>query len=414
MKKFVAILMCLIMVLCLFSCASTDDQGVESSNIEGNSTTDDEVEESSSIEGNSTTNAAENLTPNEIATQMYTAAINDEINVFDEHLGEIKLKACRFPSNNTRLDECKLLTKAILDVDQDGINEYVIKSPDNEHIILHYYNGKVYSYCLYSSDYYNFNTDGTFYWCNSPEAVGMECGLSKIIFDGETLNIKSIYSLKYSAMYEYYVGGEAVTGDEYDDYRTHHRRKERMKFSQFELTCSYPITAEQAWNLANAYWDNQDGSRDSAAGSVYTARIALIDTPNPDTNYYRAAFQVEHTSNVREGNECMPPLEIKVRDQILVNAFTGEITTPAYESGGKVISIEEAIEIVKNDCEDIDFDNEENGYRVEHAVNAQAPDHIYVIVIQKVVDNHSVYYMSKWVDKYTGEIIFPYYVYGKG
>ena len=349
-------------------------------------------------------------TEDDIAIEMYEEAINDKICVFDEHLGEIKLKSLRFPSNNTTLEECKLLTKAILDVDQDGVNEYVIKSPDNDHIILHYYNGKVYSYCLYSNDYYEFNTDGTFYWYDCSEAEGEECGLNKIIFDGETLNVKSIYSLKHSenpTKYEYFVEGEAVAEDEYYDYRNSNYPKERMTFSYFELTHSYPITAEQAWNLANAYWDNQDGRTEGAAGTNLTARVVLIDTPNSDSNYYRVAYQVEWSSNGgKEGHECMPPYDIQLHDQILVNAFTGEITTPSYESDGKVISVEEAIEIAKNYWED--FDIEENGYRVEQAFNSWAPDSVYVIVILQLVANHYSTFDEIWIDKSTGETIIPY------
>ena len=409
MKKYIAFLLCLMMILSLVSCDLNEDQDAPSQNANP---------PSGSIENDTTNhNTSTLISDAEKAMEMYEAAINDEICVFDEHFGEIKLKSLRFPNNNTRLDECKLLTKAILDADQDGVNEYVIKSPDNDYIILHYYNGKVYSYCLGIGDFYNLNTDGTFYWYGASVAGEWECGLNKIIFDGETLNIKSIYRLKYSenpAMnYEYYIEGEAVTEDEYYDYRSHNIRKERMKFSQFELTCSYPIPAEQAWNLANAYWDNQDGRTDGGAGTVFTARIVLIDTPNSDTNYYRIAFQVEFTSKVEEGGECMPPYHINSYDQILVNAFTGEITTSAYESNGKCISIEKAIEITKNDCEYIDFDNEESGYRVEYAVNAIAPDHIYVIVIQKYVVDHYSVDTVRWVDKYTGEIISPYYMYGK-
>lgn len=363
------------------------------------------------------TEPSETEAQSEIAMEQFAAAINDEICVFDEHLGEIKLKSLRFPSNNIRLDECKLLTKAILDLDQDGVNEYVIKSPNHDCIILHYHNGKVYSHCLDTDDFYNFNTDGTFYWYDSSVAGGWECGLSKIIFDGETLNIKSIYSLKYSENpatdYEYYVEGEVVTEREYYDYRAHNIHKERMKFSQFELTCSYPITAEQAWNLANAYWDNQDGRTDAGAGTVFTNRIVLIDTPNSDTNDYRVAFQVEWTSNVREGGECMPPYDIQLMDQILVNAFTGEIIPSTYNPDSKGVSVEEAIEIVKNNCEYIDFDNEENGYRVEHAVNEPAPDHVYVIVIQKYIVDHYSVSTVRWVDKNTGQPMAPYYSYGK-
>ncbi len=98
----------------------------------------------------------------EIAMDMYDAALKGEICVYDESLHEVKLEDCRFPSNNLRLGECEILTKAILDMDQDGIREYVIQSEANDHIVLHYYDGKVYSYCFDSSDFYNLNTNGSF------------------------------------------------------------------------------------------------------------------------------------------------------------------------------------------------------------------------------------------------------------
>ena len=58
----------------------------------------------------------------------------------------------------------------------------------------------------------------------------------------------------------------------------------------------------------------------------------------------------------------------------------------------------------------IDFDSEENAYRVEHEPDATAPDHVYVIVIQEYVADHYSYSTKRWVDKNTGEIIFPYYM----
>ena len=396
MKKIIVLMCCLLAALMFVSCDTANlDNGKEN-------------------DGANNDNITSQPSEAEIAMEMYQAAINDEIYVFDERLGKVKLKSLRFTSNDTSLDECKLLKKAILDVDQDGVNEYVIQSPDNKHIILRYYNGKVYSYRFDISDFYNFNTDGTFYWYDPSAAGGKECGLNKIIFDGETLNTKPIYSLKYSAnptKYEYFVEGEAVTEDEYYAYRTDNIRYEKMKFSYFEFTCSYPITAEQAWNLANEYWDNQDGRMDGAAGSVYTAKIVLIDTPNSDAEYYCVAFQVERTSNVMEWNECIPSRDVQLKDQILVNAFTGEITAFTCEPDGKGVSIEEAIEIAKNYRTYMSGEacNEENGYRVAQAPDAQAPEHVYVIVIQK----YDTVTDRIWIDKNTGEIIFPYYMHGK-
>ena len=188
-----------------------------------------------------------------------------------------------------------------------------------------------------------------------------------------------------------------------------------MKFSQFEFSCSYPITAEQAWHLANAYWNNEDGRTDGDAGSLCIVRIVLTDTPNSASDYYCVAFQKErYVGGGMEGYECMPPCESWVEDYILVNAFTGEITTPAYEESGKAISLEEAIQIAKKHFEESgEYSIEEKGYRVEQAVDAQAPAHVYVIVIKWFVIDHYSVFSEIWIDKYTGEIILPYYLQGK-
>jgi len=97
-----------------------------------------------------------------------------------------------------------------------------------------------------------------------------------------------------------------------------------------------------------------------------------------------------------------------------VNAYTGEITASTYDPDGRGVSVEEAIEIAKNDCEYIDFANEGDKYRVEHDADADAPDHIYVIVVKKYVADHYSFYTLYWVDKNTGEIVTPYYMWGKG
>jgi EAL domain-containing protein (putative c-di-GMP-specific phosphodiesterase class I) len=145
----------------------------------------------------------------------------------------------------------------------------------------------------------------------------MECGLSKITFDGESLNVRSLYSLKGPMQCEYFVEGKAVTESEYYNYRKDIRKK-TMNFSYFDLTPSYPINSEQAWNLANDYWDNQDGSRDAGAGSFWVNNIVLIEAPSSEADHYRVSLQEEHYSRVQEGYECMPPNFVKEKDQILV------------------------------------------------------------------------------------------------
>jgi hypothetical protein len=367
MKKYIAFLLCLIMLSSLFSCNVdkenyTDSSTGDTTDKEQNSTQssdDTTTDNNAATDNNTTTN---NNTPVDepifkksdehyIAMRAYAAVIKGEGRAIDERLGEINLKGYHFPSNNTRLEECRLLEKAVLDVDGDGIGEFVIKSPDQEYIILRYYIGKVYSYCLDSCDFYKFNTDGTFYWAISPDTSASECGLSKIVFEGESLSIKSLYSLKGTELCEYFVEGEAVTAKEYHNYRDGFRAG-AMDFSYLDLTPLYPINAEQAWNLANDYWDNQDGSRDAGAGSFWVNNIVLIDIPSSDTDYYRVSLQQERYSRAQEGYECMPPSSIREIDQILINAYTGEITTPEeIAANGKCISLDEAIEIAKNNCE---------------------------------------------------------------
>ena len=321
MKKYIAFLLCLIMILSFVSCGSNEDQDDLSSNENGGLS---DVNDGNTNDDNITPSVSEN----EKAMQMYEAAIKGEICVFDESLGEIKLKDCRFPSNDLSLGECEILNKSILDIDGDGINEYVIQSPDKDHIVLHYYGGKVFSYCFDKNNFYNLNTDGSFYWSDSYESENWTRGLNQITFDGSSLSIKEIYRIKMISppddINEYYMGGEQISRGEYLEYYNHNY-KTRMSFSPFEWTCLYPIAAEQAWNIANTYWNDADCRVEGAAGTTIISKVVLLDTPNSDTNYYRIALQLEYSSHVYDGWESNSPHEIRIYKQLLVNASTGEI-----------------------------------------------------------------------------------------
>ncbi len=61
-----------------------------------------------------------------------------------------------------------------------------------------------------------------------------------------------------------------------------------------------------------------------------------------------------------------------------------------------------------------EFDIEENGYLVKHAVNRWAPDSVYVMVIQRYVIDHYSTFDEIWIDKTTGETIIPFALDGKG
>ena len=76
------------------------------------------------------------------------------------------------------------------------------------------------------------------------------------------------------------------------------------------------------------------------------------------------------------------------------------------------ISRYEAITIAENYWKDVDI--EANGYIVEYGVNSWASDSVYVIVIKRYVIDHYSAFDEIWVDKNTGETITPYAPEDKG
>ncbi len=320
MKKIVAAFLCLVMLLLLFSCELNKNQDNLSSN---------DNSDSFDVNGdNINDNITSQLSEAEIAMEMYAAAINDEICVFDEQLGEIKLGACRFPSHNLRLDECELLNKAILDMDGDGINEYVIQSPDKDHIVLHYYGGKVFSYCFDKNNFYNLNTDGSFYWSDSYESENWTHGLNQITFDGKSLNIKEIYRIKHITPFdfyenlEFYVDDKQITREEF----LHCRKFGTLViFSPLEISCEYPISSEKACEIASNYWEIESGMSEGAAGTLILHRIVILEKPNSDTQGYRISWQWEgYCNHVPDPPYSLPPENVILHKELFVDAITGE------------------------------------------------------------------------------------------
>ena len=267
----------------------------------------------------------------ERAMQAYEAALNDEICVIDEHLGEIKLKACRFPSDNLRLDECKILNKAILDMDGDGINEYVIQSPDKDHIVLHYYGGKVLSYCFDKNNFYNLNADGSYSW--NYTGSDFEYGENQIYFEGSALKTREIWRIVNDGEpdAEYYIGDKQVTKEDILKY-IEDNPKTRIEFSSLEVSWQKNITNEEALQIASEYWEIEDGFTDYGVGSMWVYRILILDSPSSAFGYYHIGLQVDHYGKDRNDRRIL--LESKM-EYLFVNAATGECQDYASIYGGK-------------------------------------------------------------------------------
>ena len=303
MKRCIAFLLCIIITILLLSCNSNKEQ---------NTPTDENI-----------------LKENDIAMQMYEAAIGDEICVIDERLGETKLKDCHFPSDNLRLGECEILNKAILDIDGDGINEYVIQSETKDHIVLRYYNGKVYSYCFDRSNFYNLSTNGSFYWSDSYESENWAHGLNRITFNESSLSIKEIYRIKHIRPVdfyedlEFYVDGRQITRGEFLDY---HKSGTVVIFSPLDISCEYPISSEKAYELASNYWEIESGMSEGAAGTLIVHKIVISEKPNSDRPSYHIYWQTEgYRNHVPDSSYSLSPKFVVSYKELFVNAFTGEV-----------------------------------------------------------------------------------------
>ncbi len=319
MKKYIAFLLCLIMILSLFSCKSNQDQDT----LPPNENTD-----SSHILDDDSTNE---ISEAEIAMEMFEAAINNEIYVFDDQLGEISLNDCRFLTNNVTVGECEFINKAILDMDGDGINEYIIQSGNEaDHIVLHYYDGKVYSYSFGVTEFRHLNTNGTFYW--SLHVNNWVCGLNRLIFNGSSITIEKIYEVNISEDEDndaYYIEGKPVTYEEFRDQYDYYKYYStdyivRKSFSPLEIDCSYPISSEGALEIASKYWGVSDWEYDRAMGTTIATRIVLSSKPSGENRYYRISWKEEHYWHAYPCWEGHTPGTTSIYKEVMVDAFTGE------------------------------------------------------------------------------------------
>ena len=264
----------------------------------------------------------------EIAMEMYEAAIKGEIHVVDEQLGEISLKDCRFLTNNVTVGECEILNKAILDMDGDGINEYVIQSGDEaDHIVLRYYEGKIYSYSFGITEFRHLNTNGTYFW--SFRENNWACGLNRLVFNGSLISIEKMYEVNLDYDNTYYIEGKQVTYEEFRDQYDYYKYYNmdcivRKSFSPLEIDCSYPISSERALEIASGYWGVSDWDYDCAMGTTIADRIVLSSKPSDENGYYRIIWKLEDYWHAFPCWEGQTPVNTRIYKEVMVDAFTGE------------------------------------------------------------------------------------------
>ena len=293
MKSIIVILVCFLLSVSLFGCRQSTPEHSETQ-----STNEDIPESTDAV-----------TTEEEIALEMYEKAVRGKIFVHNEYQGEIELKDCLLPGLLKRMEESIVDRKAIIDLDGDGVCEYVIESSLGDSVVLHYFENKVYAYTFSFRNFNNLHTDGSYFW-NSTMEDGLDYGASRLRFEGSELIIEPIYTVVNDEKENtvYYIGEDEVTKQEFSTFLDQ-TCKEFVEYSAFEAPWKKTITESEALEIAEDYWKIKSGDVDRETGYTF----ALIPKYCETGNYLIAlSWLVEnhHYSTI---------------EMIEIDAFTGEI-----------------------------------------------------------------------------------------
>ena len=184
MRKFISVLLCLFMLLTLFSCEMTNDKHDISTPNETDCEPPDKTDDNGSENNDILLSEAEK------AMKMYESVLKNEVKVYETDTEEYNyLKDCKTPYNRIPLTDCEQLKYAYTDIDHDRINELVLDCGDT--LILRYYEGTVYVYSFTFRNMYYLHTDGSYAWNHTGE--NFEYGESRIYFEGAELKTKKLY-----------------------------------------------------------------------------------------------------------------------------------------------------------------------------------------------------------------------------
>ena len=214
MKKYIVFLLCLIMILSLISCDTTDK----------NKDTENDIPSTENTQ----------ISEAERAMEMYEAVLKNEIKVYETDIEEYNyLKDCKTPYNRIPLCELERLRYAYMDVDGDSVKELVIDCGDT--LILRYYEGTVYVYPFTFRNMYQLNTDGSYNWNHTGQ--DFEYGEKQLAFGGAELKPKEIWRIVNDGEpnAEYYIDGKQVTQEEVLKY-IEDNPKTRIEFSPLEVS----------------------------------------------------------------------------------------------------------------------------------------------------------------------------------
>ena len=319
MKKQLAFFLCVALMLSLCACYTIRNPAEEGSQ--------PLLEESCSIgqteESVSVPPTEPPVTSREEAYALLEEALQGRRPVTEANTNRYQyLMDCRAPYSGTLLMDLKVFQYAYIEL--DGYPIAVLILEDGDTLLLRCYYGGVILYSFTFRNMTDLRQDGTFSWYHNG-AEGLEYGGSRLGFEYCFLKCEPLWRIVNDGEPNaaYYLGGEQVDRETLMGY-LETCESPIVKTEPLELSPEGAISPEEAWSIANAYWDHIDGGYDVAAGTTYVYRVVVMNEPNPICPYYRVQLQEGRYHHWQEDESfAMQPNRISVLEEVLVDPFTG-------------------------------------------------------------------------------------------
>ena len=260
MKKYIAFLLCLIMLLSLVSCNETNDELDAQLSDDSENTTVQETPENTIVPDNKEDSVIDTV-QNEQARQAYGMALRNEINIYYPILDSM-IPAETYFERICGVEKGTPTAQELVDMDKDGIQELVLAYKDF-YILLHLENDKVYGTDFHLSSMETIYTDGSFSWSHTDDIFGYECGISRVSLVNGIKKVEELCRAEGNS--KFFISGIQVTKKQYNDYLNKSERTP-IAFTAFDITAfdtAFLYNNEwKAIKLASEYWGIKDGDFD--------------------------------------------------------------------------------------------------------------------------------------------------------
>ena len=250
MKKWIALLLCLVTILSLSSCVI---------NIHAPDKNDDVVNDP---------NADPQVSENDRIREAYGAVLRNESTLYYPLLDSPTPYESYF--RDIRGAKDAPLSQALIDMDGNGTEELIL-SFDRFLILLWYENNAVYATDFEHEAMETVYTDGSFFWRNNSSPFGNEQGISRISFANGQKKFQELCRKEGESLF--YVDGVRVTKEQYENYLEKNERTP-VEFTLCDTSFFNPEVTK-ALALASAHWGIRDGDFEEETG--YRYRIVCTD-----------------------------------------------------------------------------------------------------------------------------------------